>query len=156
MAHTIDCVCSKISNHGLNHGLLFSLQVFWVKKHSALAWKVGIKISIPILFEILFLLDIEANLSETRSFFVCPNGFGEHLLANVYSTWDVLLCVWVWSVCRPLGLVFLRRNPNIAPQQSASTHYSKTDLAKWQAIPTSTNDISSLVINLFQTLIYVR
>ena len=25
VAHTIDFVCSKISNHGLNHGLLFSL-----------------------------------------------------------------------------------------------------------------------------------
>ena len=32
MAHTIDCVCSKILNHGLNHGLLFSLfKFFWVK-----------------------------------------------------------------------------------------------------------------------------
>ena len=30
-------VCSKILNHGLNHGLLFSL--FWVKKHSKLTWK---------------------------------------------------------------------------------------------------------------------
>ena len=38
VAHTIDCVCSKILNHGLNHGLLFSLwehsymksDVFWV------------------------------------------------------------------------------------------------------------------------------
>ena len=25
MAHTIDCECSKMLNHGLNHGLLFSL-----------------------------------------------------------------------------------------------------------------------------------
>ena len=25
VAHTIDCVCSKILNHGLNHGLLFLL-----------------------------------------------------------------------------------------------------------------------------------
>ena len=29
VAHTIDCVCSKISNHGLNHGLLFSLFKFF-------------------------------------------------------------------------------------------------------------------------------
>ena len=21
--------------------------------------------------------------------FICPNGFGEHLFSNVYSTWDV-------------------------------------------------------------------
>ena len=25
MAHTIDCVCSKILNHGLNHGIFLSL-----------------------------------------------------------------------------------------------------------------------------------
>ena len=29
VAHTIDCVCSKILNHGLNHGLLFSLFKFF-------------------------------------------------------------------------------------------------------------------------------
>ena len=29
MEHTIDCVCSKILNHGLNHGLLFSLFKFF-------------------------------------------------------------------------------------------------------------------------------
>ena len=28
VAHRIDCVCSKISNHGLNHGLLSSLFKF--------------------------------------------------------------------------------------------------------------------------------
>ena len=27
--HTIDCLCSKILNHGLNHGLLFSLFKFF-------------------------------------------------------------------------------------------------------------------------------
>ena len=34
VAHTIECVCSKILNHGLNHGLLFSLFKFfgWKKK----------------------------------------------------------------------------------------------------------------------------
>ena len=32
VAHTIDCVCSKILNHGVNHGLLFSLfKFFWWK-----------------------------------------------------------------------------------------------------------------------------
>ena len=35
------------------------------------------------------LLDVQANLLETILFFVCPNGFGEHLFSNVYSTWDV-------------------------------------------------------------------
>ena len=29
VAHTIDCVCSKILNHGLYHGLLFSLFKFF-------------------------------------------------------------------------------------------------------------------------------
>ena len=29
VAHTIDCLCSKILNHGLNHGLLFSLFKFF-------------------------------------------------------------------------------------------------------------------------------
>ena len=29
VAHTIDCVCSKILNNGLNHGLLFSIFKFF-------------------------------------------------------------------------------------------------------------------------------
>ena len=29
MAHTIDCVCSKLLNHGLNHGLFLSLFKFF-------------------------------------------------------------------------------------------------------------------------------
>ena len=29
VAHTIDCVCSRILNHGLNHGLLVSLFKFF-------------------------------------------------------------------------------------------------------------------------------
>ena len=32
---------------------------------------------------------VQANLLETSPFFVCPNGFGEHIFSNVYSTWDV-------------------------------------------------------------------
>ena len=35
------------------------------------------------------LLDVKANRPDTSPFFVCPNGFGEHLFSNVYSTWDV-------------------------------------------------------------------
>ena len=88
VAHTIDCVCSKISKkHGLNHGLLFPLvKFFGWKKHFRLTWKFRIKIWIPILFNISVLLDIQANLLETSPFFVC---FGEYLFSNVYSTWDV-------------------------------------------------------------------
>ena len=38
VAHTIDCVCSKILNHGLNHGLLFpSFKFFGRKKDSKLS-----------------------------------------------------------------------------------------------------------------------
>jgi hypothetical protein len=43
------------------------------------------------LFDISVLLDAQANLPETKPFFVCPSGFGEHLLSNIYSTWDVKL-----------------------------------------------------------------
>ena len=32
VVHTIDCVCSKISNHGINHGLFFSLSSFLGEK----------------------------------------------------------------------------------------------------------------------------
>ena len=44
---------------------------------------------IPILSNISVLLDVLANLPETRPFFVCLNCFGEDLFSNVYSTWDV-------------------------------------------------------------------
>ena len=33
VAHTINCVCSRILNHGLNHGLLFSLFKFFEWKN---------------------------------------------------------------------------------------------------------------------------
>ena len=46
VAHTIDCVCCKILNHSLNHGLSFSL--FKATKHSKSTWKFRIKIYIPI------------------------------------------------------------------------------------------------------------
>ena len=36
VAHIIDCVCSKILNHGLNHGLFLSLFKFFVWKYSKL------------------------------------------------------------------------------------------------------------------------
>ena len=65
LAHTIDFVCSRILNHGLNLGLLFSL---WVKKQSKLIWKFRVKISILILLDISVLLDVQANLPETSPF----------------------------------------------------------------------------------------
>ena len=37
------------------------------------------------MFNISVLLDVQANLPETSPFFICPNGFAEHLLSNVYS-----------------------------------------------------------------------
>ena len=30
---------------------------------------------------------VQANLLESCPFFVCPNGFDEHLFSNVYSAW---------------------------------------------------------------------
>ena len=37
VAHTIDCLCSKILNHGLNHCLFLSLFNFsWMEIHSKL------------------------------------------------------------------------------------------------------------------------
>ena len=56
-----------------------------MKTHSKLTWNFRIKIQIPILLNISVLLDIKANLPETSPFFVCPNGFGEHLISNLYS-----------------------------------------------------------------------
>ena len=47
----------KIINHGLNHGLLFSLfNLFGWKNDSKLTWKFRIKLQIPILFNIQFYL----------------------------------------------------------------------------------------------------
>ena len=38
--------------------IIFTFQVFWVKKHSKLTWKIKIKIKIPILSNISVLLDV--------------------------------------------------------------------------------------------------
>ena len=54
-------MCSKIFDHGLNHGLLFSLFNCVLGE-------------IPILLDISVLLDVQTNLPENS-----PNGFGEHL-----------------------------------------------------------------------------
>ena len=35
------------------------------------------------MFDISVLLDVKANLPKTSPFFVCLNGFGEHLFSNV-------------------------------------------------------------------------
>ena len=35
------------------------------------------------------LLGVQANLPETSSFFICPNGCAEQLPSVVYSTWDI-------------------------------------------------------------------
>jgi hypothetical protein len=45
MAYTIDCVFRKISNHGLNHGLLFSLFKLFGWKNSKLTWKFRINVT---------------------------------------------------------------------------------------------------------------
>ena len=48
------------------------------------------------MFNILVLLIVQANLPETSPFLVYPNGFGEHLFSNVYSTY--LVCITLHTV----------------------------------------------------------
>ena len=40
------------------------------------------------MFNILVLLDVQANLPETSPIFVCSNGFGEHLFSNVLGMYN--------------------------------------------------------------------
>ena len=42
---------------------------------------------ITILFNISILLDVQANLPVTSPFFVCPNGFDEHLFQIIIVLW---------------------------------------------------------------------
>ena len=95
MADSIVCVSSKILNHCLNHGLLFSLFKFLGEEIFQI--KLKIQIWIPILINISVLLDVQAYLPETSPFSVCPNGFGEHLFSNVYSTY--LGCITLYVPC---------------------------------------------------------
>ena len=45
LTYTMDGDCSKILNHGLNHGLFLSLfKVFWVERYSKFDWRFRIKI----------------------------------------------------------------------------------------------------------------
>ena len=70
VALTIDCVCSKIWNHGLNHGLFLSLFNLFVCKY-VLNWirNSGLKSRLLYCFSFWFLfLYVQANLSEASSF----------------------------------------------------------------------------------------
>ena len=67
----------------------YYFQVFWVKNILNKLENLRLKSKIPILANILVLLDVQANLPETSLFFSCPNGFGKNLFSNVYNTWDV-------------------------------------------------------------------
>ena len=87
MAQKIDCVCSKILDHGLSHGLLFSS--FLCGKRSKLSENSGVKSRLLDFLIFQFYLNVQANLPETSPIFVSQNGFGGHLFSNVYSTWDV-------------------------------------------------------------------
>ena len=57
------------------------------------------------MFNISVLLDVEANLPETSPFFVCPNGFGEHLFSNVYNTWDVRITLVLHPILLRLEII---------------------------------------------------
>ena len=66
VVHTIDCVCSKTLNHGLNHGLFLSLfKFFWMKIHSKLN---KFRIKNRLLYCFRFLLEIQAILPKTSPF----------------------------------------------------------------------------------------
>ena len=67
---TMDCDCSKIWNHGLNHGLFLSLFKLFLCKY-VLNWirNSGLKSRVLYCLSFWFLfLDVQANLSEASSF----------------------------------------------------------------------------------------
>ena len=70
VAHMIDCVCSKILDHGLNDGLLFSFLMFFVWKKTILNLLENSGLKCRFLFFIIIsvLLDVQANLPETIPF----------------------------------------------------------------------------------------
>ena len=78
------------------------------------------------MFNISVLLDVQANLPETSPFFVCPNGFSEHLLSNVYSTYILgmynfgramkfrlllvrMMAEWLMSIGQYFGMKFIKK-----------------------------------------------
>ena len=88
LAHTIDCVCSKMLNHGLNHGLVisFNFQVFWMKIHSKLN-KFRIKKNRLLYCFRSRVFTWNTNYSaRNQPILICPNGCAEQLFSNVYST----------------------------------------------------------------------
>ena len=85
VAHTIDYVCSKI----LNHEFIFSLFKFFGWKN-ILNWHENSGLKSRFLFCLIFQFYLMYRLiCQKPAHFCCPNGFGEHLFSNVYSTWDV-------------------------------------------------------------------
>ena len=79
-----NCVCSKLLNHGLNNGLLFSLFKFFGQKNILNQLEnSGLKSRFLFLFNISVLIDIQFNLPEISPFLVCPNGLGEHLFSKI-------------------------------------------------------------------------
>ena len=70
VAHTIDCVCSKMLNHGLNHELFLSLfKFFWMKIHSKLnRFRINKILDCYIVSDLRFLLEIQGILPETNPY----------------------------------------------------------------------------------------
>ena len=87
LASTMGFGCIEILNLGLWNGLFLSPIKF-------LGWKY-ILVELKIVdynldcYIGLVVLYIQANLPETRLFFVCPNGYAMQLHLSVYTTWDV-------------------------------------------------------------------
>ena len=90
LACTIDWDCSKILNHGFNHGFFILFLKLFDWKY-ILNWIENSGSKFRLLYCFLFYnyLDVKANLPETSPFFICPNGCVEQLSSNVYSTWVV-------------------------------------------------------------------
>ena len=69
VAHIIDYVCSKVLNHGLNHGLcFFTFQVFWMIIHPKLNKFRLKRLDGYIVSDLRFLFKIQAILPETSPF----------------------------------------------------------------------------------------
>ena len=91
VAHTIDCVCSKMLNHGLNHGLFLSLFKFFGWKYIQIEWiQNKRKIYCYTVSDLRFLLKIQAILPETSPFLfaqmaVLSSSFQMFIVLGMYN-----------------------------------------------------------------------
>ena len=89
-----DFVYSKILNNGLHSAFKQNYLINILNQFE----NSGLKSRYFVSYFQFYLLNVEANLPETSPFFVCPNGFGEHLFFK---------CLQYFG-CITLYMVFLR------------------------------------------------